>query len=83
MGRKSEWGKGYAKEATIKIIDYCFQTLKVRKLTLGVVSENLAAVNLYKKLGFETEGVYKMHGIYQGKYCDVIRMALFNPSFKK
>ncbi len=83
MGRRSEWGKGYAKEATIKIIDYCFYELNIRKLTLGVVADNNAAVMLYKRLGFEVEGVYKMHGFYQGKYCDIIRMALFNPSFKK
>lgn len=82
MGEKMEWGKGYAKEATIRIIDYCFSNLKIRKLTLGVIADNIRAVNLYKQLGFEIEGVYKKHGIYNGKYCDDIRMALFNPSYK-
>jgi RimJ/RimL family protein N-acetyltransferase len=82
MGRRSEWGKGYAKEATIKIINYCFNELNIRKLTLGVVADNRAAVKLYEKLGFDVEGVYKNHGIYQGKYCDTLRMALFNPDFE-
>ena len=36
---------------------------------------------LYQKLGFEVEGIYKKHGKYQGKYCDIIRMALFNPNY--
>jgi RimJ/RimL family protein N-acetyltransferase len=83
MGRRSEWGKGFAKEATIKIIGFCFDELNIRKLTLGVVAENTAAVNLYKKLGFETEGIYKQHGFYQGRYCDILRMALFNPSLNE
>ena len=82
MGRKSEWGKGYAKEATLKVIDFCFNELQIRKITLGVVADNSSAVNLYKKLGFELEGLYKKQGLYEGKYCDVIRMAMFNPSFK-
>ena len=82
MGRKSEWGKGYAKEATQRILDFCFDNIKLRKITLGVVEDNTSALNLYKKLCFKTEGVYKKHGIYQGKYCDIIRMTFFNPDFK-
>lgn len=79
MGRRSEWGKGYAKEASIRVINFCFQKLNTRKITLGVVADNAAAVALYKKMGFVIEGVYKQHGLYNNKYCDTIRMALFNP----
>ena len=35
-------------------------------------------MKLSESLGFEVEGVYRMHGKYDGKYCDAIRMALFN-----
>lgn len=81
MGRKTEWGKGYAKEATELVIDYCFSTLQLRKINLGVVVDNTAAVALYDKLGFQIEGVYKKHGLYNGKYCDSLRMAIFNPNW--
>ncbi|NBW34975.1 MAG: N-acetyltransferase [Cytophagia bacterium] len=79
MGERSQWGKGYAKEASILVVNYCFNTLKLRKITLGVVDKNTAAVTLYKSLGFEIEGVYKKHGLYENEYHDIIRMALFNP----
>jgi ribosomal-protein-alanine N-acetyltransferase len=79
MGARSEWGKGYAKEASQTIIDHCFNVLKLRKITLGVVDQNRPAVNLYRSLNFVTEGIYKAHGLYSGVYCDVFRMALFNP----
>lgn len=81
LGRKTEWGKGFAKEATLKVIDFCFNELNIRKITLGVVADNLSALTLYKKIGFVQEGLYKKQGYYQSKYCDVIRMALFNPNF--
>jgi [ribosomal protein S5]-alanine N-acetyltransferase len=81
MGDRSAWGKGYAYEASKAIIDYCFNEEKLRKVTLGVVEENTPAVDLYKKLGFVTEGVYKKHGFYNGHYCNLLRMALFSPSF--
>ena len=82
MGQKSEWGKGYAKEASLAVINYCFNSLNIRKLTLGVVTENISAISLYKKLGFVIEGEYIKHGFYEGKYCNNFRMALFNPNFK-
>ena len=78
IGEKEEWGKGYAKEATLKIINYCFEELGIRKITLGLISENLNALKLYEKIGFETEGKYKSHVNYHNTYYDVIRMALFN-----
>lgn len=78
MGDRQNWGKGYAREASLAVIDFCFNALGLRKITLGVVKDNIAAIKLYSSMGFNTEGIYKMHGIYDGKYCDAIRMALFD-----
>jgi ribosomal-protein-alanine N-acetyltransferase len=78
IGERSEWGKGYAFEASSAVIDFIFSELKLRKLTLGVITENETAVGLYYKLGFALEGVYKKHVLYNNQYSDVYRMALFN-----
>ena len=78
MFDKLEWGKGYAKEASILIINYCFVSLKLRKIVLGVVEDNKKAIELYLSLGFHVEGIYKNHGIYNGKLCNIFRMAFFN-----
>lgn len=83
MGDSSEWGKGYAKEASEMVINHCFHDLHIRKMTLGVVEDNRAALNLYKKLGFSTEGIYIDHGYYDGKLRNLIRMAIFNTSHAK
>lgn len=78
MGDKGQWGKGYAREASLLVIDFCFHKLKLRKINLGVVSANTSALGLYQKLGFVIEGTYKQHGYYDNKLQDLIRMALFN-----
>ena len=83
MGDKTEWSKGYAFEASKKVIDYCFSELSLRKMCLGVVDVNINAVKLYYKLKFEVEGIYKDHEFYDGKYCNGLRMALFNLNYKK
>ena len=79
MGDRSEWGKGYAFEASQLVLDYCFKSLKIRKINLGVVDENVNGVRLYKKLGFVVEGVFRKHLVYDSNYYDSIKMALFNP----
>lgn len=81
IGDKNEWGKGFAREASDLIIEFCFKKLSLRKITLGVVESNTAAVSLYKKMGFHIEGIYKDHGIYDNKVENVLRMAKFNPGF--
>ena len=82
MGDKDEWGKGFAKEASNAIIDFCFNRMNLRKMTLGVVEDNVPAVKLYEKIGFITEGNYKKHALYGGVYSNILRMAIFNPSYK-
>jgi ribosomal-protein-alanine N-acetyltransferase len=78
MGDMNQWGKGYAFEASSMIINYCFQTLNLRKINLGVIEENVKAVDLYKRLGFTIEGVFKDHIYHNSKYLNSLRMALFN-----
>ncbi len=80
MGDREEWGKGYAREASGRIVRFCFDEIGLRKITLGVVENNEQAVKLYKNMGFEIEGVYRKHGFYEGTLCNVLRMALFNAS---
>jgi RimJ/RimL family protein N-acetyltransferase len=81
MGDKTEWGKGYGKEASQMVIDFCFNELGLRKISLGVIEDNEGAVQLYYNLGFINEGTLIKHGKYDGKYCNSLQMSLFNPAF--
>ena len=60
MGDKTNWGMGYSKEASLAIINYCFKELKLSKLHLGVIEDNINAVMLYKKMGFVIDKVKRM-----------------------
>lgn len=78
IGDRTSWGKGFAKEASNLVLDYCFQKLNLRKINLGVIASNEVAIKLYKQLGFEIEGHLKEHVTFEGKYVDSFRMAIFN-----
>lgn len=74
MGDKGEWGKGYAKEASICVINYCFEVLKLSQITLGVIEKNVGALKLYENMGFEIEGIIENKGVYAEELCNSIRM---------
>jgi RimJ/RimL family protein N-acetyltransferase len=78
MGAKEQWGKGYAKEASEVVIEFCFKTLALQKINLGVIENNKNAVSLYKKLGFDTYQVIRKYGYYDENESNLIRMTLQN-----
>lgn len=78
MGEKLEWGKGYAKEASNRIIDFCFQELELSAITLGVIESNIRALKLYEYMGFEIYKVNRNVGIYDDVMCNSLRMIKFN-----
>jgi RimJ/RimL family protein N-acetyltransferase len=84
MGDKTEWGKGYAKEASIAIINYAFEQLGLNKVNLGVIDSNNVAVKLYEIIGFVVEGVLKQN-FYERTSSTLkneIRMAVFNNTWQ-
>jgi RimJ/RimL family protein N-acetyltransferase len=83
MGDKSNWGKGYAKEATLRVLDYSFKDIQLSQINLGVIEDNANAFNLYKKIGFKIEKVTKDFGVYNNKLSNSIRMSLHVDDFKQ
>jgi len=75
--------KGIGKIAMKWIIDYGFNKLKLHKINLGVIKDNIPAVNLYISLGFVIEGKMKDEVFYKGKFYDFLSMAIFNKDYYK
>lgn len=77
IGETKNHGKGYAKEASEAIIDYGFQELNLMKIYLKVFTNNVNAINLYRKLGFVEEGILRKDVYKNGGFKDVMSMAIF------
>jgi RimJ/RimL family protein N-acetyltransferase len=54
IGNKNYWGKGIGSIASQLMIEYSKKTLGLSEISLYVLSSNIKAFKIYKKLGFET-----------------------------
>jgi RimJ/RimL family protein N-acetyltransferase len=82
IGEEDARGRGYGKEAMKVLIQYIFQDLNLRKISLAVFENNTAAKHLYESLGFIEEGRFVKHVFKEGKLWDKFYLALFNPNQK-
>ncbi|MEL6751122.1 MAG: GNAT family protein [Pseudomonadota bacterium] len=76
LGDPKVRGRGIGSEAMGLLIDYAFGTLNLRRISLVVKDDNAAARALYAKMGFAEEGRLKQAAYADGKYIDLIAMAL-------
>jgi ribosomal-protein-alanine N-acetyltransferase len=60
---KKEWGKGYATEAAVACLKYGFETLKLKRIIGRVLKDNIASINVMKKIGMHFEREELLHGM--------------------
>jgi len=74
--------KGYGSEAMRLMLKHGFEDLKLHRIELGVYAFNPRALHVYEKLGFKREGV-KRDAIYtDGRFHDMILMAMLEEEFR-
>lgn len=83
IGDKNYWGKGFGTETALLMLDYGFTKLKLHRIELDVFSYNQRAINLYKKAGFNKEGVKKEAVFWKGKFYDEIQMGILQKEWAK
>ena len=75
------WGKGYGFESYSKFIPYLFNNYHINKISLEVLSTNLRAINLYKKIGFKIEGTKREEILKNNKFIDSIIMSILKKEY--
>ncbi|MDG5471388.1 GNAT family protein [Jeotgalibacillus sp. ET6] len=81
IGEKEYWGKGYGSEAFSLLLNYAFQELNLHRVSLKVFSFNEKAINLYKKLGFNEEGISRQSLFRNGQWNDIIHMGILKEEY--
>lgn len=68
---KAFWGKGYAQEAILSLMDYAFSTLKINRIEGKVVPENINSIKVLQKLNFTFEGTMRKCEKFNDKFIDL------------
>ncbi|PQZ57701.1 MULTISPECIES: GNAT family N-acetyltransferase [Bacillus] len=80
---KEFWGYGIGKNLLQESINWA-DANEVKKIALQVLETNAKAIQLYKRLGFEVEGVLKNDKMLSdGKYYNTVVMGRVNGTFHK
>jgi len=58
------------------ICRYGFERMRLHKISLSVVTENLSAVHVYRKVGFVEEGRLRQVFRQEGQWIDKFTMGL-------
>jgi RimJ/RimL family protein N-acetyltransferase len=78
LGDKAFWNKGYMSEAFFLMTKYAFSKLNLHKLYAGTEQDNKAAMALFKKMGWNIEGIFKEDMLRGWKYVNVVRFAIYH-----
>jgi len=75
-----EWQRrGVGTRLMESVIDLADQWLGALRIELTVFTDNVAALALYRKFGFEVEGVHRAYALRDGNFADVTAMARLHP----
>jgi len=82
IGEKQLWGKGLGSDALRIAIRLAFDKLNLNRLWLTTLVNNSRAVRCYEKCGFVREGLLRQESFVDGKYRDVLMMALLREDYQ-
>ena len=74
-------GKGFGFLCSSFMIGYGFNQLNLNRISMTVLASNIGSVKLCKKIGFTEEGCLKSDQFKNGKYEDVVLMAIMKADF--
>jgi RimJ/RimL family protein N-acetyltransferase len=77
------WNNGFATEAVKLVLDFCFNQLKLHRITAGCATENIASAKVLEKSGFLREGHCRKILPIRGQWFDNFEFAILEEDFKK
>ena len=83
IGEKQFWDKGFGAD-TLKLISrLAFDKMNLNRVWLTVLLDNPRAVRCYEKCGFAREGLLRQESFVDGKYRDVLMMAILREDYER
>ncbi len=78
IGEKNSHGKGYAKESILKVTEFGFKKLNLKRIEAGFYENNDSGINSFLKCGYEIDGILKSYWIHNNKRVARILASVLN-----
>jgi RimJ/RimL family protein N-acetyltransferase len=72
IGEKTYWNQGIGTEATALLLDFAFNIMNLKNVSLDVVAYNKRAIRSYEKAGFKYVGRRRNYMFMAGEYHDIL-----------
>jgi len=79
IGEERDRGQGHGGRALRLALDYAWDSLNLRRISLTAFAGNDRAIAAYHGAGFRQEGVMRQAAYTTGQWHDVVLMAALNP----
>jgi RimJ/RimL family protein N-acetyltransferase len=83
IGEKRHWGKGYATESILLVLDHAFGTLALHRVQVDIFGFNTRAIAIYERLGFRREGTIRDGHFFEHRFADVVVMGLLEDEYRE
>ncbi|RAN77626.1 hypothetical protein B5P43_19470 [Bacillus sp. SRB_336] len=74
--RPDRWGKGYATEAAVALVDFGLSQLHLARITATCRPENTASAGVLQKVGMQQVGLLKNDRLINGRWMDSLVFAI-------
>jgi RimJ/RimL family protein N-acetyltransferase len=81
LGDKDYWGKGYAKEAMLLLLEHGFSQMNLHRICCGTAADNVAMQNLAISVGMKKEGRRREAAFKAGRYVDIMEYGLLKRDY--
>lgn len=75
-------GRGHGRDVVRVLLGYAFRSRNLRRVHLQTLASNAAAVAAYLAVGFVEEGRLREHAWVEGRYDDVVLMAVLRSEWE-
>jgi [ribosomal protein S5]-alanine N-acetyltransferase len=81
IGDENCRGKGLGYETLRIVLNFAFNNMSLYRISLEVLEDNLHAINCYKKIGMQEEGILRSYVNIQNRRCNMIVFSILRDEF--
>lgn len=80
---KDYWGRGIATEASLALLRYGFEELRLHRIYATVDPDNVGSIRVLEKIGMTHEGRLRENMIIRGEYRDSLMLSILEHEWKQ